>query len=95
MGNDLIQGTITLPALIYAKSYPEDPVLLRLKAGSREEIDLRELVDRIKDSSALTESFDVVDNYCELAKLNLEVLPYSRSKSSLEKLIEYVRVRKS
>ena len=95
VGNDLIQGTITLPALIYANSYPEDPVLLRLKAGSREEIDLRELVDRIKDSSALTESFDVVDNYCELAKLNLAVLPYSRSKSSLEKLIEYVRVRKS
>lgn len=94
-GSDLIQGTITLPTLLYAASYPKDPILLKLKEGSRDEGDLRELVDRIKDSPVIEESFGFVDEYCELAKKNLAILPETRSKASLEKLIEYVRIRRN
>ena len=95
VGSDLVQGTITLPALLYSSIYPDDPILLKLKQGSKDEIELKEMVDRIRNSSAVDRSFEIVQEFCKKANQNLNQIPASRAKASLEMLIEYVTIRKS
>ena len=95
VGNDLLQGILTLPALLFLERYPNDPVVRRLAAGSRDQADLRQVVEMIKDSSTIADAFAVADQYRDQAVGALRNLEKNRSRRSLEELTDYVNHRRS
>ena len=94
-GNDLMQGTITLPALLYAAENPEDPVIKRLQAGSRQPSDLLEAVEAIRKSDAISATLATIDNYRKQAKEALTGIPNTPARDSLELLIDQLAERRS
>lgn len=54
VGNDLRQGVVTLPALYYLESHPDDPILRSLAAHRRaDEPDLARLLAAIRQNGAI------------------------------------------
>lgn len=94
-GNDLMQGTLTLPALLYAKSHPMQATVQKVLAGSRRRADLKALVELVRNSTAIEESLDVVDGYRDAARASLATFSDVRARKSLEALIDYVAERRS
>ncbi|MBM3940213.1 MAG: polyprenyl synthetase family protein [SAR202 cluster bacterium] len=95
VGNDLLQGTLTLPALLFARRYPDDAVLRRLREGSRDAADLKSMVDQVRSSPAMDETLAVMRRYQDAARTSLNVLPAGRARESLAALTDYVIDRRT
>ncbi len=95
VGNDLLQGTLTLPALLFAAKYAGEPVVKRLVAGGRDEGDLRAMVEMVRNSPVMDETLAVLEGYRTHASKALSKLPDARPRQSLEALTEYVGQRRS
>ena len=95
VGNDLRQGTLTLPALLFAQRYPDEPIVKRLRDGSGDEADLAAMVDLVRNSTAIDDALATLDEYRLAARAALSVLPKARPRESLEALIDYVAQRRS
>lgn len=95
VGSDLVQGTLTLPAMLLLESHPDDNPVRRLFQGEgdpRENIKLA--IELVCHSSIIPECYKVASSYCARARRNLSLLPESASRRSLMKLIDYVMTRK-
>jgi geranylgeranyl pyrophosphate synthase len=95
VGNDLLQGTVTLPVLLFAEQNPTLPALKRLTDGSTEPDDLRAVVDLVRASSVIEESAVVMESYKQKALDALTHVPQHRARESLEALTDYVSHRRS
>ncbi len=97
VGNDLLQGTLTLPALLFMERYPDEPVVKRLQAGEEEEKeeDLRRMVELVRNSAAITDSQAVAVQHRDDALEALGNLERNRAWRSLEALTSYVTDRHS
>ena len=96
VGNDLRQGTLTLPrAAVRAQRYRDEPIVKRLRDGSRDEADLAAMVDLVRNSTAIDGALATLDEYRLAARAALSVLPKARPRESLEALIDYVAQRRS
>lgn len=95
VGNDLLQGTLTLPALLYVESHPDDAALGRLRAGSRSPEDMQTLVNNVRASSAPADALRVMEGYREEARRSLAGLPSGRARDSLNALADYVTHRRT
>lgn len=89
-GNDLRQGTVTLPVMLYAARFPqgsaERDLLERLATGDSENIpasEIDDLVDRIRASGALDETVAVAAEFVERAKLHASVVPDAETREML------------
>jgi geranylgeranyl pyrophosphate synthase len=92
VGSDLRQGIVTLPALYYAESHPEDSdaqFLVRGECLESEERAIR-LVDSIRNSEAIHQSFLEAVQYVERGLKHLRCLPYSSERYALEELANYI-----
>jgi heptaprenyl diphosphate synthase/octaprenyl-diphosphate synthase len=94
VGGDLLQGTLTLPALLYADRHPDETAVVRLRDGSREPDDLQALVERIRGSAIIDETIAVMNGYRDRARASLSELPDTRERRSLEALTDYVSRRR-
>ncbi len=94
VGNDLLQGTVTLPVLLFAAQNPDLPALKRLVDGSQEPDDLRAVVGLVQASSVIDESAAVMEGYKQKALDALTLVPKHRARESLEALTEYVSHRR-
>ncbi|RLD07391.1 MAG: hypothetical protein DRI65_04765 [Chloroflexota bacterium] len=90
IGNDLRQGTPTLPAIYYGEQHPEDEVLLACLDGSATESDADKLIQRINQSGVIERTLDEARKCAENAVHNLSDFPTGREKDSLEKLGMYI-----
>lgn len=90
IGNDLRQGTPTLPAIYYGEQQPEDEVLLACLDGSASETDADELILRINQSGVIERTLDEARECAEKAVQYLSDFPAGREKDSLEKLGMYI-----
>ena len=91
VGSDLSHGIMTLPAIIALERYDkEDNPIKTLFRYPNDQKHLRGAIDMIQNSSVITDSFNVANNYCNLALQSLKVLPHTTSKDSLEELVSYV-----
>ena len=95
VGNDLLQGTLTLPALLYVERHPEAPVVQALRGGSREPEDLATMVEAIRGSDVMAETLAVCEGYRNAAGKALDGLPSGEARQSLEELTDYVTARRS
>jgi heptaprenyl diphosphate synthase/octaprenyl-diphosphate synthase len=95
VGNDLLQGTVTLPVLLFAAQNPDLPAMRRLTQGSQETDDLLAVVDLVRASSVIDETVAVMDGYKQSALDALTIVPRHRARESLEALTNYVSHRRS
>ncbi|MSQ33091.1 MAG: polyprenyl synthetase family protein [Dehalococcoidia bacterium] len=90
VGNDLLQGTVTLPAILLLEREPADATIRRACEGPDREAAVREAVARIRDSGVIDEAYAIARGYAEEARRELRRLPSSPAQDSLHGLVDYV-----
>lgn len=93
VGNDLLQGTLTLPAILLGEGYPEDNPVRRFLEGGRKEEDLDLVVSMVNDSDIIPRCHQVAADFCQRARSDLARLPDLPPKASLLGLLDYVLER--
>jgi geranylgeranyl pyrophosphate synthase len=95
IGSDLLNGLVTLPAILYAEANPNDEDLLSLPEGGWKDTDrVQRLVDGIRQSEAIHQSMDEARQAVDRAISALEDAPESPEKESLENLARFIVDRK-
>ena len=90
VGNDLSHGTITLPAIMALRTQPEDNPILTLFDSPEDARSLGLAVEFILGSTAIEESYAVASDYCRAARRQLDGIPDTPARASLEELADYV-----
>lgn len=92
-GNDLRQGVVTLPTMLYVETLPEDSaeieLLERVVVGDEtnpQAVDA--LVDRIRGSAALDRAIDVANEYVASAIAHLDVVRDPDVRARLRELLD-------
>jgi geranylgeranyl pyrophosphate synthase len=89
-GNDLAQGTITLPAILFIeKLEPQAPLRLRLQHGEDSEL----AAELVRQSGALQEARDYASRAVDEAVRALEIFPSDETTRSLVELARYLPTR--
>ncbi|CAG0987796.1 octaprenyl-diphosphate synthase [Anaerolineales bacterium] len=90
-GQDLRQGILTLPALIYLEAHPDDPSLRLLINRQRlPEADLVQLVDSIRQGNSIQQAIEVAQGFVNDGLSALDQLPDGLERSELEKIARSV-----
>ncbi|MCY4393314.1 MAG: polyprenyl synthetase family protein [Chloroflexi bacterium] len=95
-GGDLIEGTITLPALFYLDSAPrENPVRRFLSADGEREGYLPDALAAVVESDAIGRAQGMAQEFVDRALEGLSALEASDARHTLEELSGYVLTRRS
>ncbi len=95
-GGDLIEGTITLPALFYLDSAPrENPVRRFLSADGEREGYLPDALAAVVESDAIGRAQGMAQEFVDRALEGLSALEPSDARRTLEELSGYVLTRRS
>jgi geranylgeranyl pyrophosphate synthase len=89
VGSDLLEGAATLPSIIYAQSFPQDDIIVRIIRG-REKALVSRAVEKIRASGAIDECRSIARGFYNEACLSLEALPECDARRSLKALVEFV-----
>lgn len=91
-GNDLRQGTITLPAILLAKQLPESSALRRdLERGTN----LEAVVEAVQESSGVDRALQAAERYAAEAREALVDFPQGEVRDTLIDLTEHVVHRRA
>ena len=93
-GSDLAQGTLTLPAMLLLKHYPEDNPVKRLFHKGDKQENIKQAIELVRNSSIVSECYAAASEYCAKAHQNLHLLPDNASRQALVELAKYVVIRK-
>lgn len=94
VGADLLQGTLTLPAILLMERYPDDNPVPALFRGENTEANSKRAVEMIQNSSIIADSNKFAAEFCDKAVLSLSSLAETRERRSLEELASYILDRK-
>ena len=95
VGSDLLQGLVTLPAIYYAETHPDDPDVLCLTGGCYTEHERMErLVQSIRESDATGKSMKEAQAFINNAQEDLKSMPAVAERQALEDLTDYIVDRK-
>lgn len=95
-GGDLLEGTITLPALFYLDAAPrENPVRRFLSADGERSGFLPEALAAVTDSDAIGRAQGMAREFVERALQGLSALEATDARNTLEELSGYVLTRRS
>ena len=95
VGSDLLQGTLTLPALLLMERHPDDNPVKKLFRNKRRQEHLAEALFMIQNSDILDESSAVARDFRDRAVAALEPLPDAPACAALIDLADYVLGRQS
>jgi geranylgeranyl pyrophosphate synthase len=91
IGNDLRQGTITLPALYYLEAHPDDPTLISvINRNGHTEASLGRLITAINRSAAINHAIDEAESFVQNSLVTLEAFPDSPERQALEKIARQI-----
>ena len=93
VGNDLAQGTLTLPAILLLERYPKDNPVVALFQGKDPEENRRKALEMVHNSSIIADSYAVAADFCHEALDALAPLPDSTCKQALHEVADYVLER--
>ena len=92
-GNDLRQGTLTLPVFYYLQSYPDAADSLERELRSDDGVE--RVVMRIRDSQAIALSVGEARNFAAQAQASLAPLPDNPYRQALASLTDFAVTRES
>jgi len=96
VGWDLLQGLVTLPAIYYAESHPDDPDVICLTSGCyTEQGRMERMVQTIRASEGVPKSLEEATDYIDKAVGMLETMPETSERQALEDLARFTVKRKS
>jgi len=94
VGNDLLQGLITLPALYYIEENPnDDNVKALLDSGYHNKNKMAALVQSIRESDAIQRALVEAKEYANRALAALDGQPQGEERKALEALVKYITDR--
>ncbi len=94
VGNDLVHGIATLPAILLLERYPQENPVAALFRDPEDRASLKRALDIIQNSSIIEDSYAVAGDFGHKALACLEGLPRSPARDSLEELVGYVLTRR-
>ena len=95
-GGDLLEGTITLPALLYLEAAPRrNPVRRFLAAGDERGALLPEAIAAVAESDAIEAARALAREFAERATGGLVALPAGEARRTLDELGGYVLTRRA
>ena len=89
-GSDLLQGTVTLPAILFIESYPGDNPLKEVFEKKGDQAEVQRFIDMVHNSSAVQQCYSIAAGFTAQACRALERLPDNAARRSLIDLAEYV-----
>ena len=93
VGSDLREGTMTLPAILFAESYPEDN-LIKSVVEKKDAESVALAVERIRNSPVMDECLALAAEFCSRASSAVEKLPDNSARRSLLDLAAYIVERR-
>lgn len=94
VANDLRQGLVTLPALIYYENHPNDvDMQLLVNEGANDGARIERLVDAIRGSGAIDAALAEAGEFIQRGLSVLKQMPESEERQALEEMASYVVVR--
>jgi geranylgeranyl pyrophosphate synthase len=94
-GSDLLQGTLTLPALLFMERHPEDNLIRKLFENEHGQEHLAEALAQVAGSGVLDESYAVARDFRDRAVAAIEPLPDSPDRAALIEIADYILSRRS
>ena len=95
VGNDLVQGILTLPGMLLLERYPHDNPIASLFAGKDEEKNLKKALDMLHNSEIIQDSYSVAEGFARQATEVISDIPESAYKRSLIEIASYAVERKN
>jgi octaprenyl-diphosphate synthase len=89
VGSDLIQGTLTLPAMFLMEHNPEDNPIRKF-FETRDKKFVAQAIQMVLNSGIINDCYRVAGEYRDRACRNLKSLPKPESRKSLLDLAEYI-----
>ena len=90
VGHDLLQGVLTLPAIMLMKRYPNDNPVEKLFKDPGQDGQLQRALAMINDATIIDDCNQVIRQYCDTASASLDVLPDCSARRSLLELAGYI-----
>ena len=94
-GSDLMQGTLTLPALLYMERHPRNNPIQKLFGNDHSREHLAEALDAVVASGVLDESYAVARDFRDRAVAALGPLPDNLDRGALIEIADYILSRRS
>ena len=94
VGNDLLQGVLTLPTIIFLEENPNDNSISKFFSTKGDLKYLKQIVSQIQSSDIIERCYSEAQVYCDKARSSLKDFPKSEALTSLEKLVEFVIERR-
>lgn len=96
VGSDLLEGTVTLPGLLFLERYPRDNPIKKFFTARRDRhARLQEALDAIIASDVIGASMDIARDYVRRANEAVDGLPASEARDCLRDLGDYILNRRS
>jgi octaprenyl-diphosphate synthase len=89
VGNDLVQGILTLPGMLLLERYPDDNPIVSLFEGKDEEKHLKMALDMLHNSDVIHNSYSVAEGFARQATEAISDMPESAYKRSLMEIAAY------
>ena len=89
-GQDLAHGLLTLPAILYLASHPDDPDAAAFRAGDRAPEILGRLFEKVRSSDAIEQSRESARRHIGRAVECLAAFPPGAHRDALENLVKSI-----
>ena len=93
VGSDLREGTMTLPSILFAESYPENN-LIKSIVEKKDVGSMAQVVEKIRNSPVIDECLQLASEFCFKAHRAAEKLPSNSIRQSLLDLADYIVERR-
>ena len=89
VGGDLIQGTLTLPAMMIIEKNPADNPVKHI-FEKKDFNYVKDAIDQVRNSKIIPDCYKIVNEYADKACSRLKTLPKSQSREALLALADFV-----
>lgn len=90
VGNDLLQGVLTLPTIMLMERYPDANPIQALFQEREQDGNLKLALEMINNSNIVEDCYEVIRGYCQEARKSLESLPDCEARRSLMQLADFI-----